>query len=311
MALLTGVSTLGAAVSIAILIAMRRGLIGSNPPLFATIAAVVLVLALLSLAAAIVKRSVAAALFSAGLLLVYSGGMANFLFSLQGYALLTEFEAVRLADATALQAFEAGPLSNVEEMNLTMQLENVELLPAPGGFVPLSRIRLLRSGAGAKVIDVSQTNGVADGTLRFIQGAFGFAPRIVVTRNGEAVFDRHVPFVTRQVGGGGVTFTETFDIAPENMRVRGALDLRSLGEAMKGHARLGVSVQRDGKELGRGELSMGHFARLSDGSYIGYAGLKRWSEIDISRRNYPEPIFAGAALLLLSGLALPFSWRKK
>lgn len=309
--LLIGAVALAAAVSIVVLVAMRIGVIPSSPRLFAAAAAGVLLLAAIALLAALRKRSLPAALFAAGLLLVYGGGMANYLFSLQGYTILTEFEAIRLADGKALQAFDAGPLSNVREMELTLQLEQLALIAAGDGFIPQSRIRLVRKGTPAHVVDVSQNRGATDGTLRFVQGAFGFAPRIVVTRNGETVFDRYIPFTTSRVGIDGVSFSETFEIGSERMTVSGAIDLGALDPAMQGHARIGLAVSRDGRPLGRGELSMGHFAKLADGTYIGYAGLKRWSEIDISRRNYPQPIFAGGALLVLSVVAWPFTRRNR
>lgn len=299
-----------AVASVALVLAMRRGIVGSDPRLFASVAAAVFGMSILAFAAAVRARSIAGALFSAGLLLVYGGGMTNFLFSLQGYALLTEFESIPLEEGRALQAFEAGPLSDLAEMDLRLQLERLELLPAGDGFVPRSRVRIVRKGQDARVLELSQSKGVSDGTLRLIQGAFGFAPRIVVTRDGNAVFDRHVPFTTRRAAGDGVAFEETFRIESENLTVRSALDLRSLSDDLRGHARLGVSVSRGAEQLGSGELTMGHFAKLSDGSYIGYAGLKRWAEIDISRRNYREPVLAGLALIVVSVLVAPFTRRR-
>jgi hypothetical protein len=307
---LIATSVVCAAGSIAVLVAMRRGVIPSNPGAFASLSAVVLSAALMCLIVAIWRRAVPAVLFSLGLLLIYGGGMANFLFSLQGYTILAELDSVRLANGRELQQFEAGPLSNVAEMDLTLQLEKVELLRSGDGFVPVSRVRVIRKGRPANVVTLSSHEGATDGTLRFSQGAFGFAPRIVVTRDGEAVFDRYVPFTTRRAGGGGVSFEETFLIGAEKMTVRGALDLASLDDDLRGHARLGVFVSREGRELGRGELTMGHFGQLSDGSHIGYAGIRRWVEIDISRRNYREPVIAGAALVVLSALAVPFIRRR-
>lgn len=304
------IAVASAVASIAVLVAMRRGWVPSSPAVFAGIAAVVLAITTFVLLLALLRRSVAAILFAVGLLLVYGGGMANYLFSLQGYTILAELDSVRLADGRELQQFESGPLSNLGEMDLTLQLEKLELVPAADGFVPVSRVRLIRKGTPANVVTLSTDEGATDGSLRFMQGAFGFAPRIVVTRDGEAVFDRYVPFTTRRAAADGVVFEETFNIAAEKLTVRSALDLASLDGDLRGHPRLGVFVTRDGEELGRGELSMGHFGRLRDGTHIGYAGLKRWAEIDISRRNYREPVLAGAALVLLSAALAPFLRRR-
>ncbi len=296
--------------SLVVLVGMRRGVLPSNPTLFAALAAIVLLITLIVLAAAIRGRSIAMMLFSVGLLLVYGGGMANYLFSLQGYTILSELEAIRLAEGRELQQFDAGPLSNVEEMDVTLQLEKVALIRSGNGFVPQTRLRIIRKGQTANVVTLGESKGATDGTLRFMQGAFGFAPRIVITRDGQAIFDRTIPFTTRRVAGDRVSFEETFAIGSENMTVRGALDLASLDDELRGHARLGVVVTRAGQELGRGELTMGHFAQLRDGSYIGYAGLKRWAEIDVNRRNYRGPVVAGAVLVALSALVAPFTRRR-
>jgi hypothetical protein len=305
--ILTGVAAACAVASMIVLVAMRRGALAYDPQLFACIAAAVIVVTFAALVVALLRRAPVAALFTAGLLLVYAGGMANFLFSLQGYALLTEFDHVALAEGKALQEFDSGPMSNLAEMDLTLQLEKLELRMVDGGLVPTSYVRILRKGQPLRRVTLPAGGEAGDGSLRFMQGAYGFAPRIVVTRSGNAVFDRYIPFTTRRVEGEGLAFDETFDIASEKMRVRSAMNLLSLDDQMKGHARLGVLVTRTGKELGRGELSIGHFAKLSDGSYIGYAGLKRWSEIDIARRNYPAPMYAGAALMVLSLALWPFA----
>lgn len=304
-------SCFGVLASMALLFFMRRGTVGYDPPLFAKVAAAVMVVTFVAFLAAVVQRAVAAILFTGGLLLVYGGGMANFLYGLQGYALLTELEHVGLAEGRELQEFDAGPMSDVSEMNLALQLEKLDLRLVDGAIQPASRIRLIRKGQPVNVVTVKPGTDGRDGTLRFMQGAYGFAPRIVITRNGNAVFDRYVPFTTRRIEGQGIAFEETFSVASENMSVRSALNLLSAADEMKGHARLGVSVTRDGKNLGRGELSIGHFAKLNDGSHIGYAGLKRWSEIDVARRNYPEPMYAGAALILLAVAAWPvMRWRR-
>ena len=55
-------------------------------------------------------------------------------------------------------------------------------------------------------------------------------------------------------------------------------------------------MRRDGQVLGAGKLRPGEFADLEGGYRVGFAGLKKWAEIDISRRNYPGPILWGAGV---------------
>lgn len=243
-----------------------------------------------------------AALALAGVAAIFGGGLANWLFSLQGFVILTEADAIPLQATAHLQELEAGPLSDPEELAAMLQLEKLELRPAAGGFVPASVLRVLRSEDNAK-LTLTPADAGRVGTLRFHQGAFGFAPRIVITKDDRTVFDRQVPFATNVHDERKLGFSGTFTIARERLLVRSAIDLSSLDDRMRGHATLGVSVSKDGRELGRGELKPGHFADLADGYRIGYAGMKRWSEIDIARRNYPEPMLAGLFLIVWGGVA--------
>jgi hypothetical protein len=130
----------------------------------------------------------------------------------------------------------------------------------------------------------------------------------VITKSGEAVFDRHVPFTTvARDDGRTLSFDGALTIEKERLAVRGAISLDSLDDELRGHPRLGLRVERDGRPFGEGELEVGHFAKLQDGYAIGFAGMKKWSEIDISRRNYPEPILAGAGLMLAGLVVWPFT----
>ena len=91
---------------------------------------------------------------------------------------------------------------------------------------------------------------------------------------------------------------------------RGALTLEDLDDDMKGHPTLELVAERDGAVVGKGTLRPGAFAELSDGTRVAFSGLRRWSEIDFSRRRYPLPMLAGAALLVLGLLVWPLAaWR--
>lgn len=244
------------------------------------------------------RRELGRILVLTGLLIVFGGGLANWLYSLQGAVILLEGDAVPLAKGAHLQEFEGGPLSRIDELNLTLQLEKLDLVPSANGFVPSSRVRCVRATGPVAVLELRPLRSASLGSLRFHQGAFGFAPRIVILRGGKTVFDRAVPFTTERRGAAGVSFEGSFAIKKEDLVVRGAVDLSGLDARMRGHAKLGIEVLHGKKKLGGGELLPGHFSDLADGYRVGFAGLARWSEIDISRRNYPQPMLGGAVLVV-------------
>jgi hypothetical protein len=240
-----------------------------------------------------------------GLAAAFGFGVGNWLWSLQGYVVLKEHEAMPLHGGSHLMAFEAGPLSDLESLDLTLQLEELTLVPTPdGGLYAQSRLRIQGADGKVTVIDVSPREIAPFGTLRFYQGAWGFAPRIVILRGDDAVFDEVVPLMTRVHDRGAyLSFEEAFTIEDEGLEVRGGIDLSSLDEAFRGHAMLVVSVHRGGQQLGEGRLSIGHFAEIEDGYRIGFAGLERWSEIDFSRRNYRRQMVWAFGLFLVGLVA--------
>ena len=301
--------------------AFKTGLIPVRPEVFAALIAVLVICLLVefvySLQTLMRKRikpfsGIARLLLVSGLLLTFSAGMMNWLLSLQGAVILSELEAIPLSRTAHLQEFEAGPLSNVDEMQMTLQLEKLILRPGGGGtFTPFSRLRFLRADKPPVILEVAPGKSAGVGTLYFHQGAFGFAPRIVVLKEGKAVFDQVVPFLTERSSEAGVTFEGDFTIEKEGLKVKGAVSLDSLDEQMRGHAKLPLLVTRGETVLGNGDLVPGYFADLKEGYRIGFAGLKKWSEIDISRKNYPLPIFAGAGMMLIGAILLPVAlWRK-
>ena len=65
-----------------------------------------------------------------------------------------------------------------------------------------------------------------------------------------------------------------------------------------------------GEPLGQGTLLPGHFADLDEGFRVGFVDLKRWSEIDVSRRNYGEPVLGAGLVAVLGVLIWPLAaWR--
>ena len=256
------------------------------------------------------RRELGRILVLTGLLIVFGGGLANWLYSLQGAVILLEGDAIPLAKGAHLQEFEGGPLSRIDELNLTLQLEKLDFVPSANGFVPSSRVRCVRATGPVAVLELRPSHSASLGSLRFHQGAFGFAPRIVILRGDKTVFDRAVPFTTERRGAAGVSFEGSFAIRKEDLVVRGAVDLSGLDARMRGHGKLGIEVLHGKKKLGRGELLPGHFSDLADGYRVGFAGLTRWSEIDISRRNYPQPMLAGA-VLVVCGLGVGLIARRR
>jgi len=251
-------------------------------------------------------------LLLAGLLTALAGGFTNWLMALQGFVILHEGEMVPLTGGSHLQAFEGGPWARIEEMSLTLGLEEVDLVDAGGGlFYPRSHLFLDADSGKPVRLETDLRTAASAGSLRFHQGAFGFAPRIVLLREGNQVFDRVVPFTTERRKGDAISFAGDFTLAAEALEVHGTVDLRTLDEGLRGHATLDLALTREGAPLGHGRLSPGHFADIADGYRVGFAGLKKWSEIDISRRSYGEVVRIGAVIALTGGLLWPLTaWRK-
>ncbi|MGB3564207.1 MAG: hypothetical protein WBC09_14255 [Thermoanaerobaculia bacterium] len=251
-----------------------------------------------------------------GLLLALAGGSTNWLLSLQGYVILVEGDSVVLNSGGQLQDFTAGPLARLEELGITIALGELELVATgQGRFYPASRIRVETEGEPPDELEVTPHTEAEYGPLRFHQGAFGFAPRIVILQGEEPtreVFDRVVPFLTQRQGEAGVAFDGSFDLESESLRVVGMVDLESLDEGMRGHSTLQLAVEKAGQPLGEGQLLPGIFASIDEGYSVGFAGLEKWSEIVVSRRNYGFLVLAGTGLALLGGVLWALAgWRER
>jgi hypothetical protein len=221
------------------------------------------------------------------ILAVFAAGSANWLLGLQGFMVLVEGDTVPLfAPGRQMDGFEAGPLADPGEMRITLRLDKVELVPRDDGFVPEGRLSVKREGIAQEEVVMDPARVVSVGPLRLHQGAFGFAPRIVVLKDGATVFDETVPFTTRREGPQGVAFEGEAAVEAPDVVVRGVVDLEGLDERMHGHPRLRVELSKNGEVLGSGILRPGFFADVEGGWRVGFAGAKKWSEIDISRRNY-------------------------
>lgn len=289
-----------AALAVAAWVSFKLG-IAVPPASIAALAASTLALiaaeATLNLAAAVhgPLRTLAAARAAtlAGVLLAGGAGLINWARGIQGFVVLSEGGTVALGGE--LQELDAGPFADLTELDAAIRLERVDLVPASDGFLPESHLAVLRAGRPDAPLVVRPGRAGADGPLRLYQGAFGFAPRVVVAVGGRTVLDRAVPFTTRREGM-GVAFEGAFEVADEGLAVRGAVSLDALDGQMRGHPRLAVEVRRGDAVLGAGELSPGHFAELDGGVRVGFVGVDRWSEVDVARRSERPLVFGGAAL---------------
>lgn len=291
--------------------AFRAGWVPLDPPLFAGLVGATMALLLPEAARAVSDltarrttplRGAGRLAAMVGLFAIGAGGTANWLFSLQGMAILTEGQSARLSRTDQLQAFELGPLARVDELGIDLTLVDLAFHPGGRGFSPASLLRLSRRGEAPREVSVAPGSPAATGPLRLHQGAFGFAPRIVIADASGTLFDRVVPFTTRREEGNSLSFTGRFSAQDDALRVDGAISLDTLDDRLRGHPTLELAIRRGARTLGTGPLSLGHFARLDGGLSVGFVGLVRWSEIVVARRNYPEPMLAGAAVAL-AGLA--------
>jgi hypothetical protein len=302
--------------------ALRAGVVAHSPAVLAALVAAALV-AFVARLAALARRLVAErrgrfarcaeAVLLCGVLVSLTAGMANWLLSLQGSVVLVEGESVRLHAGEQLLAFDAGPLARLDEMGLHAGLLAVELAPdGSAGFYPVSRLRVWREEGEPVALDVSPRAAASFRSLVFHQGAFGFAPRIVILQGDRTVFDRVVPFTSERRGRSGIIFEGRFTIEREQIAAAGSVDLASLDEGMRGHATLVLALTLDGEPLGRGTLLPGHFADLGQGYRVGFAGLEQWSEVVISRRNYGGIVLAGAGLAVAGALLWPVArwWQR-
>ena len=209
-----------------------------------------------------------------------------------------------LHHGTHLLALEKGPFADLARFNLELQLVELDLRANDDGLVyPVSTIRVRGADGRVEESVLTPWRSATHGDLRFYQGAYGFAPRIVVRRDGETLVDDVVPFTTEARGSGvGVGYEGSVTASEHDLEVRGAVDTGTLDEAMRGHVALALEVRLGDRALGAGRLLPGHFADLDDGYQVGFAGMEQWSEIDFSRRNYRRVSLVGFGLAL-SGMA--------
>ena len=122
----------------------------------------------------------------------------------------------------------------------------------------------------------------------------------------------HMTFSRTPPGPSGISFVGSFTIDKESLAVDGSVGLGTLDAGMRGHATLVLAVMHEGAAIGRGKLLPGHFADLERGYRVGFAGLEKWSEVDVSRRTYGGAVLAGAALALGGAVLWPIAaWRSR
>ena len=125
------------------------------------------------------------------------------------------------------------------------------------------------------------------------------------------LLDALVPFTTEREGPTGVRFSGQVELADAELTIDASVDIGSLDEAMRGHATLRLVVRRGEALLGQGSLRPGHFVELDEGFRVGFTGLRKWSEIDVSRRTHSRTVRLGAGLALLGAVVWPVAhWRR-
>ncbi len=305
----------------AILVARKAGWLQIRPGLVAWLgiavlaaAAGALVVALRRLARERGRRGarLAECVLFLGLAVTSGAGITTWAVGMRGFVVLTEGDAVPLDEGTHLQALSAGPMAPLSDLVGTLRLLHVELRPdGAGGFWAASVLDVVGRAGARKKVEVSSSRSASIGSLALFQGAFGFAPRLVLQKDGATVFDQTVHFTSRREGPKAVAFETELDVAEHGLHVVAAIDLSDLDEQMKGHPVLVAEVRRGTELLGQGRLLPGHGATMREGWHLGFGGLEMWSEVDVRRRSYRLPAIVGVVLALVGGISWPVAaWRR-
>src|SRR5512140_1613483 len=115
----------------ALLVLFRQRVLEVPPGFFALGASLLLLLYVIDCVASFRARQFAPFVLLLGAILIFAGGLANWLYSLQGYVILSEIEAIPLGATAHLVAFDGGPLSDVDDMSAFLLLLQLALIPSP------------------------------------------------------------------------------------------------------------------------------------------------------------------------------------
>jgi hypothetical protein len=251
------------------------------------------------------------ALAMLGLLVLVGAGLSNWLLEYRGLLLLQEGDAVVLGPESHLRDLTVGPLGRLTQPSGLLQLDRVRLLPAEAGFVAESSLRYTDDDGKARDVMIRTGGPARVGPVTLHQGAFGFVARIVVQHQGTTLFDRWVPIESKVDERRAIAFDAKLDVGQAGVTLAVAVGLDHLDEAMKGHPVLGVELRKGDEVLGAGELLPGHGATMTDGWHVGFGGLKRWSELDLSRESFPRTALGGIALTLAGTMVFAAArWRR-
>jgi hypothetical protein len=255
-------------------------------------------------------RDFGEALGMAGVFLLALAGFANWAFEYRALMVLQEGEQVML-DGAHLDAEASGPLGGRIRPNGSLRLEKVRWVVAEDGFLAESDLRYASPAGGTNELTiVSGRSSARVGGVFLHQGAFGFVPRIVVSHDRKKLYERWTPIHSRFEPGRAVAFEETIDIEPD-VTLSVGVSLDRLDEEMKGHPVLGLQLRRGQEVIGAGELLPGHGADLREGWHVGFAGLRRWSEIDIVSEPHRRTALLGASMAVVGGIVFALAaWRR-
>ncbi len=311
----------GAASFAAMLAATKAGRIESRSGLLGAVAVSVFMGSAASLAGTLSawgapegrwRRRAEAAIF-AGLLLASGTGLVRVALDFSGVVVLTEGEAIDMEAGRGLQAFDAGPMARPRILSGQLVLARLKLRPDPRlGTAATSLLERVAADGRRESFEVATGRGASVGGLAFQQGAFGFAPRLVVRKGDLTVVDRTVYFTSRvSPVDGGVVFEGELEVPGGGPRVIAGIDLSELDDAMRGHPVLVAEVRQGDEVLGGGRLLPGHGATMKGGWHLGFAGVKMWSEVDVHRAGTNLPLIAGLVLGVLGMLLWPIAaWRR-
>ena len=126
--------------------------------------------------------------------------------------------------STILDAFARRPAREPRRrLNLTIAVAHVTLEPVgPGGFRAVTRLKVLDRAGSEEGISVSRSTAAAYRSLVFHQGAFGFAPKLYIVKDGRTLLDTFVPFRTVREGPDGASFLGDFEITGGRSRCSAA-----------------------------------------------------------------------------------------
>lgn len=241
--------------------------------------------------------------FHCGLLFCFVAPLVTALTGFSGELTLTEGVTMPLREAVL-----AGPGEEKGRLpDLPVRLENLKGVYAGGIYKLHFGGDLLLGPAGREERHPFSVNAAAShGDIQFSLQHFGFAPQVVVKREGAVVFDyfanlRHAEegdwFPLEGEGDTRLFLLFLPDFVQEGRKI-GTLSQEPV------NPRLALKVVRDGAEVGRAIVAPGETARLGEYT-VTFPELKRWAGLSVTRERGLGILIIGF-VLVTTGLAARF-----